>query len=76
MVEGHTDAVGSNGSNLCLSQRRARSLQKLLMYYYRVPGYALEIVIYGEEGLLIPTPYAEWRNCRVTLLRITDIVYQ
>ena len=75
LIEGHTDAVGSSGSNLRLSRRRARSLQKLLMYHYGVPSYALETVGYGEEELLVPTLYAEWRNRRVTLRRITDIVY-
>ncbi len=76
LIEGHTDAVGSFGSNLRLSRRRARSLQKLLMYQFGVPGYALETVGFGEDELLVPTPYAEWRNRRVTLRRITDIVYQ
>ncbi len=76
LIEGHTDAVGSFGSNMRLSRRRARSLQKLLMYQFGVPGYALETVGFGEDELLVPTPYAEWRNRRVTLRRITDIVYQ
>ena len=76
LIEGHTDAVGSYGSNLRLSNRRARSLRRILVQYYGVPGYALETVGYGEEDLLIPTPYADWRNRRVTLRRVTDIAYR
>jgi outer membrane protein OmpA-like peptidoglycan-associated protein len=76
LIEGHTDAVGSYGSNLRLSRRRARSLRRVLTQYYGVPRFVLETVGYGEEDLLVPTPYPDWRNRRVTLRRVTDIVYQ
>jgi outer membrane protein OmpA-like peptidoglycan-associated protein len=74
LVEGHTDAVGSYTSNQALSERRARSVTRDLVRYFGVPRHALENVGYGEEELLVPTPYAEWRNRRVTLRRITDFV--
>ena len=76
LIEGHTDAVGSYASNQRLSERRAYSLQRVLTEYFGVPRFALETVGYGEEDLLVNTPYADWRNRRVTLRRITDIVYR
>ena len=73
LVEGHTDAVGSNSSNLLLSQRRADTLARNLRRF-GVKGRALETIGYGEEDLLIQTASAEWRNRRVSLRRITDFV--
>lgn len=69
LIEGHTDAVGSNYSNHRLSVRRARSLKRTLVREFGIPRYALETVGYGEEFLLVPVPYEEWRNRRVTLRR-------
>lgn len=73
LVEGHTDAVGSNYNNLALSERRAQSLANQLRRF-GVPRRALETIGYGEEDLLVPTQRAEWRNRRVALRRITDFV--
>ncbi len=74
LVEGHTDAVGSRQSNYVLSDRRAASLKRVLVGFFGVPSYALETAGYGEDYLLVPTPYENWRNRRVTLRRITDFV--
>jgi outer membrane protein OmpA-like peptidoglycan-associated protein len=74
LIEGHTDAVGSRWNNQALSERRAASLKRALVQYYGVPSYALDTVGFGEDYLLINTPYEEWRNRRVTLRRITDFV--
>jgi outer membrane protein OmpA-like peptidoglycan-associated protein len=74
LIEGHTDAVGSRASNQVLSERRAASLRRVLVRYFGVPSYALETAGYGEDYLLVPTPYEEWRNRRVTLRRITDFL--
>lgn len=74
LIEGHTDAVGSRGSNQILSQRRAQSLVQTLGQYYGIPSYALEAAGYGEDFLLVPTPNENWRNRRVTLRRITDFI--
>ncbi len=74
LIEGHTDAVGSRGSNQALSQRRAQSLVQTLGQYYGIPGYSLEAAGYGEDFLLVPTPNENWRNRRVTLRRITDFI--
>lgn len=69
LIEGHTDAVGSRYSNQRLSERRAWSLKQTLVYDFNIPRRALETVGYGEDDLLVPVPYEEWRNRRVTLRR-------
>ena len=69
LIEGHTDAVGSRYSNQNLSERRARSLKRALVREFGIPRRALETVGYGEDFLLVPVPYEEWRNRRVTLRR-------
>ena len=74
LIEGHTDAVGSNYSNQLLSERRAASLKRALVRRFRISPYALETAGFGEEQLLVPTPYEEWRNRRVTLRRVTDFI--
>ncbi|WP_265518908.1 OmpA family protein [Nitratireductor luteus] len=74
LLEGHTDAVGSYGYNQQLSERRARSLRRVLVRRFGLPAYALETVGYGEEYLLVQTPYEDWRNRRVTLRRIDDFI--
>lgn len=74
LIEGHTDAVGSDASNLRLSEERAASLKFLLIRQFRIPPRALETVGYGERYLLVNTPREEWRNRRVTLRRIDDFV--
>jgi len=72
LIEGHTDAVGSWGTNQGLSEERAASLRTVLVQEFGIPRRALETVGYGEEYLLVPTQDEDWRNRRVTLRRITD----
>lgn len=74
LIEGHTDAVGSTYSNQVLSERRAESLKQVLVYQFGVPAHMLQTVGYGEHYLLVPTPYEEWRNRRVTLRRVDDFL--
>lgn len=74
LIEGHTDAVGSRASNQVLSERRAASLKRMLVGEFGVPSRWLETVGYGEDFLLIDTPYEEWRNRRVTIRRIDEFV--
>ncbi|HTV67056.1 MAG TPA: OmpA family protein [Rhizobiaceae bacterium] len=76
LIEGHTDAVGSFESNYRLSEARAASLRRLLVREFGIPSYALETVGYGEEYLLVNTPYEDWHNRRVTLRRIDEFVRQ
>lgn len=74
LIEGHTDAVGSAHSNQVLSERRAESLKWLLAEEFGISPRMLETVGYGKEFLLVPTPYEDWRNRRVTLRRIDQFV--
>lgn len=70
LIEGHTDAVGSAYSNQILSERRAESLKRVLVREFGIRSSALETVGYGEEYLLVQTPYEEWQNRRVTLRNV------
>ena len=74
LIEGHTDAVGSDYSNQVLSEARAFSLKRLLVREFGIPSYAMETVGYGEQYLLVETPYEDWHNRRVTLRRIDEFV--
>lgn len=74
LIEGHTDAIGSFGSNQRLSEQRAASLKRVLVREFGIPSYAMETVGYGEEYLLVPTSREEWRNRRVTLRSIDDFI--
>ena len=74
LIEGHTDAVGSDYSNQALSEQRAASLKRTLVRDFGLPPYALETVGYGEDFLLVPTQAEEWQNRRVTLRRIDDFI--
>jgi outer membrane protein OmpA-like peptidoglycan-associated protein len=74
LIEGHTDAVGSSTANQRLSEARAGSLKRDLVRYFGVSSYNLDTVGYGEEFLLVSTPYENFRNRRVTLRRVTDVI--
>lgn len=74
LIEGHTDAVGSREANQVLSERRAASLKRVLVREFGVRPRALETVGYGEDFLLIDSPFEEWENRRVTLRRIEAFV--
>ena len=74
LIEGHTDAVGSQSSNLLLSEDRAASLKRTLVRDFGIPRRALETVGYGEDFLLVPTQNENWRNRRVTLRRFDDFL--
>lgn len=74
LIEGHTDAVGSRESNQILSERRAASLKRLLVNEFGISPRSLETVGYGEDFLLVDTPYENRRNRRVTIRRIDEFV--
>jgi outer membrane protein OmpA-like peptidoglycan-associated protein len=73
-IEGHTDAVGSDRSNLVLSDRRAESVANLLTEVYDIPAENLVTQGYGERFLKIRTQAAEQENRRVTIRRVTPLV--
>ncbi|SEO14707.1 OmpA family protein [Salinihabitans flavidus] len=74
LIEGYTDAVGSPGHNLLLSDRRAESVALSLSEYFNVPTENIVIQGYGERFLKISTQQAERLNRRVAVRRITTLV--
>jgi outer membrane protein OmpA-like peptidoglycan-associated protein len=73
LIEGHTDAVGSDASNQALSRQRAAAIKKALTTYYVIPAENLKTVGYGERYLKIPTAEAEQENRRVSVSRGTAV---
>jgi outer membrane protein OmpA-like peptidoglycan-associated protein len=74
VVEGHTDAVGSDAYNLDLSRKRARAVRDALLEYFIIEPGSIETIGYGERYLKIPTELDEVENRRVTVRRITPIL--
>lgn len=74
LIEGHTDAVGSNEDNLALSDRRAESIAIILTEHFDIPAENLITQGYGEEQLRVKTQREERENRRVTLRRITPLL--
>ncbi len=74
LIEGHTDAVGSDVDNLSLSDRRAESTATLLTQQFGVPAENLTSQGYGEQYLKVPTDGPERRNRRVTVRNITPLL--
>ncbi|WP_274532740.1 OmpA family protein [Aureimonas ureilytica] len=74
LLEGHTDAVGSNVANLALSDRRAEAVATALTTYFEIPPENLVTQGYGEENLKVATQEPSRENRRVTLRRITSLV--
>lgn len=74
MIEGHTDAVGSDAANLQLSRERARAVKEALVTFFVIPPENLKTVGFGEKYLKIPTQDAEAENRRVSVARITPLV--
>jgi len=76
MIEGYTDAVGSDAANLALSDRRAESVALALTEYFQVPPENMVVQGYGEQFLLVPSDGPERDNRRVAVRRITDLMEQ
>jgi OOP family OmpA-OmpF porin len=74
LVEGYTDAVGSEIDNLSLSDRRAESVAQILTESFGVPPENLVTQGYGERFLKIPTSGPERANRRVAVRRITPLM--
>jgi len=74
LIEGHTDAVGSDIDNLTLSDRRAEEVAIILTENFRVPPENLVTQGYGEEFLKIRTLRPERVNRRVAVRRITPLM--
>ncbi len=76
LVEGHTDAVGSDVNNLGLSDRRAESVALAMTEYFDIPPENLVVQGYGERYLKVNTETAEQANRRATIRRITPLLDQ
>ena len=74
LIEGHTDATGSDITNLRLSDLRAATVARVLTDFYGVPPENLATQGYGERYLKIRTEAAERENRRVTIRRITPLI--
>jgi outer membrane protein OmpA-like peptidoglycan-associated protein len=74
LVEGHTDAVGSDIDNLSLSDRRAQAVAEILTRDFQIPPENLTTQGYGEQYLKVQTQDASRENRRVTLRRITPLL--
>jgi len=74
LIEGHTDAVGSDVDNLSLSDRRAESVAVALSQQFEVPAENLTTQGYGAQFLKVPTQAAERQNRRVTVRRVTPLL--
>jgi outer membrane protein OmpA-like peptidoglycan-associated protein len=76
LIEGYTDAVGSDIDNLSLSDRRAQSVATVLTQQFQVPPENLTTQGYGEQYLKVNTQGPSRENRRVTVRRITPLLQQ
>lgn len=74
LVEGHTDAVGSDEDNLTLSDRRAESVAAALSQRFGIPAENLTTQGYGEQYLKVSSQGPERQNRRATIRRITPLL--
>ena len=74
LIEGHTDAVGSDQANLALSDRRAEAIATAMTDVFGIPPENLVTQGYGERYLKINTEEPEQENRRVAIRRITPLV--
>jgi outer membrane protein OmpA-like peptidoglycan-associated protein len=74
LIEGHTDAVGSDVANLVLSDQRAATVARILTDFYDIPPENLVTQGYGERYLKVQTDGPEPLNRRVTIKRITPLI--
>lgn len=74
LIEGHTDAVGSDQANLALSDRRAEAVARAMSDVFAIPPENLVTQGYGERYLKINTGEPEQENRRVAIRRITPLV--
>jgi outer membrane protein OmpA-like peptidoglycan-associated protein len=76
LVEGHTDAVGSDTDNLILSDKRAEAVAVALSQNFDIPPENLVTEGYGEQFLKVDTLAAERQNRRATVRRLTELLAQ
>jgi OmpA-OmpF porin, OOP family len=69
LVEGHTDALGSDEYNFELSKRRALSVARYLVAHHRIEPERLQVAGKGKTEPLLDNAY-DPRNRRVQFLRV------
>jgi outer membrane protein OmpA-like peptidoglycan-associated protein len=74
LIEGHTDAVGSDQANLILSDKRAESVAQALTNVFGIAPENMATQGYGERYLKIKVDGPEQQNRRVAIRRITPLV--
>ena len=74
LIEGHTDAVGSEIANLTLSDRRAETVALALTEYFGIPPESMVVQGYGEAFPKLPSPGDERANRRAAVRRITPLL--
>jgi outer membrane protein OmpA-like peptidoglycan-associated protein len=74
LLEGHTDAVGSDNANLALSDKRAEAVAEALTNVFDIPPENLATQGYGEQYLKVNTQARERENRRVAIRRVTPLV--
>jgi outer membrane protein OmpA-like peptidoglycan-associated protein len=74
LIEGHTDAVGSDVANLALSDQRAEAVANALTNVFAIPPENLTSQGYGEQYLKVNIDGPERENRRVAIRRITPLV--
>ena len=74
LIEGHTDAVGTEAANMKLSEERAEAVRQALLQYFNISESNLATVGRGELYLKIPTDQPEAENRRVSVRRITPLL--
>ena len=68
IVEGHTDAVGSDAYNLSLSEKRAASVKQFLVDTYKINPSHIQVLGKGKNGLLDPKNPDSEINRRVRII--------
>ena len=71
MIEGHTDAKGSDGYNQNLSEQRARAVQRYLIDNFRIAESRLLARGFGKTRLLDPSRPEDGVNRRVQVVNLT-----
>jgi outer membrane protein OmpA-like peptidoglycan-associated protein len=74
LIEGHTDAVGTEEDNISLSDRRAEAIAVALTEQFQIPPENLTTQGYGEQQLKVPVQGPNEQNRRITVRRITPLL--
>jgi outer membrane protein OmpA-like peptidoglycan-associated protein len=72
VVAGHTDAVGSYGTNQDLSERRAEAVKRYLVTNFQIPATSLVTVGYGKTKLKNESDPNAAENRRVQIVNMEE----